>query len=227
MMKLVISFALLLMSSSILADASVQLQNADKSFLLNAPGTLSGVVKNNMRNQTHIPKSKAQGDRKVATPSTLRESKTGSQTASSTRFAPVPRFPPQEQPRYRYPQNNEPKIRQFGQFNGQNNPWFDRSLNSAEQQRNTPSHPITNPWQLGGMPPLTDMIDLPQGGGRSPYYGPGYGGYGQGSSLYPDYPDGIYRDTNPALMGFPSSGGFLPGFDGNNFPFPISPFGMF
>jgi hypothetical protein len=58
---------------------------------------------------------------------------------------------------------------------------------------------------------------------------PNYGsGFQSGNRLYPDFPDGIYRDSNPAAAyGFPGPGGLLPGPGGDNFGFPFSPFGLF
>ena len=51
------------------------------------------------------------------------------------------------------------------------------------------------------------------------------------NSGYPDYTDGIYRDTNPASQ-YPysngiNSGGLINDFPFSNFNMPFSPFGMF
>ena len=210
---------LMMLSASVMADASVDARAGDKTFLLNAPGTLSGTVKG------------GSGQHESSTPNgggTLPELDAASSSPQGTpRFvSPQHSAPPPRQ--YRYVEDNERKFRQFGQTSGQNNPWFEQNRQGfARPPQPMPPQQITNPWQLGGMPPL----NVPENGraeySTSPYprYAPQR--YNAQNQFYPDYPDGIYRDTNPALIGMPGQSGFLPGFDGNSFPFPLSPFGMF
>jgi len=208
MKKPLLTIFLTLLTAQALADASVDARKTDKTYLLNAPGTLTGTVKgSNPDDNVQSP---------VATHSTLPERQQQQQT-----------LPPAQQ-QYRYVEENDRKFRQFGQTSGQNNPWFDeRNSRYAKPRRQMIPPPITNPWQLGGMPAAPGMVDPQPGNSMQPYSRYGNGNYSTGNRLYPDYPADIYRDTNPALLGMPGQGGFLPGFDGSNFPFPMSPFGMF
>ena len=214
------SALLILFSASVLADASVDSKAADKTFLLTAPGTLTGAVKGGSND--HRANESSTGAAAGTLPDQLESSDVS-----------APRFPPQQQrmappQQYRYVEDNVRKFRQFGQTSGQNNPWFDENgRRYAPPSKPMTSHPITNPWQLGGMPSM-----MGQTGNRSSYETPypspyNSGAYMPDSRLYPDYPDGIYRDNNPALLRMPGQSGFLPGFDGNSFPLPFSPFGMF
>ncbi len=213
------SALLILFSASVLADASVDSKAADKTFMLTAPGTLTGAVKGS--SDDHRANESSTG----AAAGTLR-GQTESEV-SEPRFPPQQRVAPPQQ--YRYVEDNVRKFRQFGQTSGQNNPWFDENgRRYAAPSQPMTSHPITNPWQLGGMPPMTGPTEN-RSNYVAPYPYPRYnpGTYIPDSRLYPDYPDGIYRDNNPALLGMPGQSGFLPGFDGNSFPMPFSPFGMF
>ena len=221
MNKFLYSGFLILFSASVMADASVDVKGGDKTFLLNAPGTLSGIVKGG-------------SDDHGATPSTTTSAAaTGNGTLPEQKADETPRFPPQQRfappPRqYRYVEDNERKFRQFGQTSGQNNPWFEQN-NPAYGRPSQPMtrHPITNPWQLGGMPSMSGAEIARPDYSMTPYSSYPPGGYYSQNQMYPNYPDGIYRDTNPALLGMPGQSGFLPGFGGDNFPLPFSPFGMF
>ncbi len=204
MNKMLFNMLILLLCTTAFADASVDSGKATGSFLLNAPGTLTGAIKG----ETAKPAAQKQ-----ATTTTLPEKHQSS---------------PQAPMRYRYIQEDERKFRQFGQSSGKNNPWFEQN-NSAYPRppRQMMQHPITNPWQLGGMPAPPGMVDPRPDYSMDPYSRYSSGVYPSQNSLYPNYPEGIYRDTNPALLGAPGTGGFMPGFGGNNFSFPFSPFGMF
>ncbi len=215
-----ISALLMLFSASVLADASIDSQEDDKTFLLSAPGTLSGVVKGGRDDHQASELSEGAGG--------------GTLPDQDGSAASTPRFPPQQQRKappqqYRYVEDNVRKFRQFGQTSGQNNPWFDENgRRYAPPSKPMTSHPITNPWQLGGMPPMMGQTEnRARYAAPYPYSQYDSGAYMTDSRLYPDYPDGIYRDNNPALLGMPGQSGFLPGFDGNSFPLPFSPFGMF
>ncbi len=203
MMKTLLNLLLMLLCASAFADASMASGKAADSFLLNAPGTLTGAIKG-----------------ETAKPATQQQTST----------LPKKKMTRAQQPpaRYRYIQEGEHKFRQFGQSSGNNNPWFEPNRSAYPRPpRAMMQYPITNPWQLGGMSAPPVRLDLRSDYSMTPYSRYSAGAYLSQNPLFPDYPDGIYRDTNPALLGAPATGGFLPGFGGNNFSFPFSPFGMF
>lgn len=195
---------MLLISSAVYSEASIDMQDQQKTFLLTAPGTVTGV------NQ---PPS----------------DQTGSHSSETT----IPQNNPvnyQRPMRYKYV-GESTKFRQFGQEPGQNNPWF-QNFNSQYPGRsaNMRQAPLTNPWQLGGMPSMQGMMNNRP---ASPYSADSYSPYQAGNNLsndklYPDFPVGIYRDTNPAAFSMPAqNNSFMSGFGGDNFGLPFSPFGMF
>lgn len=179
-------------SATALSEDVDQLTVQQNKNLLSAPGTVTG-KKNEMQQSSDLK-----------TPS----------TSISEPFQ-------QRRSRYKYV-GESTKFRQFGQKSGQNNPWY-KEFNSNYPRQPLPSNmpPITNPWQLGGMPPLRSMLggqtDAFSGRSPAPY---GRDNFSSSDKLYPDFPGGIYRDTNPAA--FP-----MPRFGGDKFDFPFSPFGMF
>ena len=137
MTKIVISSILLLFSSLVFSEASVDAQNKSKTFLFSAPGTVTGSDNNSQDNINSVLP-------------------TIPENSSDQR---------QRRMRYKYVGERK-KFRQFGQKSGQNNPWFQEY--SSKYRRNLPPlnvAPMTNPWQLGGMPPLTGMD-----GGRADAY---------------------------------------------------------
>jgi hypothetical protein len=215
---------LMMLPASVMADASVNARAGENSFLLNAPGTLTGTIKggNDQHESSTSASSGTLPEQDSAAPSSVQGTP---RFPSPQRSAPPPR-------QYRYVEDNERKFRQFGQTSGQNNPWFEQNRQGfARPPQSMPPQQITNPWQLGGMPPMNGLENGRAEYSAQPYsrYAPQRYNYNAQSQLYPDYPDGIFRDNNPALIGMPGPGqsGFLPGFDGNRFPFPLSPFGMF
>mgnify|MGYP006971714997 CR=1 FL=1 len=201
MNKIILTGVLLLLSSSVFPEASIDNQHQDQTYLLVAPGTVTG---KSGQAENHSPR---------VLPTTPNE---------RTHFR-------QQPGRYKYVGEGK-KFRQFGQKPGQNNPWFeDYNMGYPRNMSPSRSHPITNPWQLGGMPPLHDLqMEGQQSfstGGVSQY---GSGNYSGSNNYYPDFPDGIYRDTNPAAHSLPGrNNGFMPGLGGDNFNFPFTPFGMF
>jgi len=199
MNKLFIMSVLLLLSLPAFSDASLELESSDKTFLLTAPGTLSGRDKQAEKAGADVQKT-------------------------------LPDVTPRIQPRRRYKYVGENKrFRQFGQEPGQNNPWFDKNYSAYPQPSTMLAPPMANPWQLGGMPSPSQIgagapPAMSSGNSRS-MYPPGQ--YSNDNKLFPDFPDGIYRDTNPAAFSLPGQNGFMPGMGGNNFGFPFSPFDMF
>ena len=126
------------------------------------------------------------------------------------------------------------KMPQFGQQFGQNNPWtqqqFRPSLRPDNQRNhNNNAQGYNNPWHIGGPQPVGP--DYNQQSFRPPnqnQFGNQFGGM---TGMYPEYAEGIYRDTNPAANS-PLFNGMMPGGMGNDFPFsnfsaPFTPFGMF
>jgi len=201
MNKILISSILILASSSVFSEASIDSENNKKTYLLTAPGTITG------------NRGGVQGDSTSAVPTIPVNSRE------------------QRQGRMRYNYVGErKKFRQFGQKRGNNNPWFDEYR--ANYPRNmAPSNmpPITNPWQLGGMPSFKGIEGARPGAySNQPSSRYGSDNYFGSNNLSPDFPVGIYRDTNPAAFPMPGNmNKMLPGIGGDNFDFPFSPFGMF
>jgi len=206
MNKILITSVMLLISSAVFSEASIDMQDRQKTFLLTAPGTVTGV--------NQLPSG---------------------QTDTNSAVNTLPQNNPENrQPRpmrYKYV-GEKTKFRQFGQEPAQNNPWF-QNFNSQYPGRSTQMRqaPLSNPWQLGGMPSMQGMMN-----NRSapPYSADSYSPHQAGSdfsnnNLYPDFPVGICRDTNPAAFALPgqNNNNIMPGFSGDNFGMPFSPFGMF
>lgn len=201
MNKILITGSLLLLSSSVFSDANiVDTENKDKTFLLTAPGTLTGI--------------ESQDKKPVV--------------ARQERW---PTAIPSQQPRpYKYVGESEStRFRQFGQQSGQNNPWFDEDYSGYPHHPSAwLTSPLDNPWQVGGMPPQPDFDSTTPGTySANPRSMNAPGMYMTEGKFYPDFPVGIYRDTNPASSFLPGKSGFMPGFGGDNFALPFSPFGMF
>ncbi|MCP4075956.1 MAG: hypothetical protein GY744_07215 [Gammaproteobacteria bacterium] len=204
MNKILITSVMLLISSATFSEASIDMHDQQKTFLLTAPGTVTGT--------NQLPSGQTDSNRAVTT---------------LPQNNPVNRQRPM---RYKYV-GESTKFRQFGQEPGQNNPWF-QNFNSQYPGRSADMRqaPLTNPWQLGGMPSMRGMMN---NSSAPPYSADSYSPYQPGNNssndrLYPDFPVGIYRDTNPAAFSMPSHNkNYMPGFSGDNFGFPFSPFGMF
>ena len=214
MNRILATVFVLFFSSVVISDANVGTNNLDNTFLLKAPGTLSG---------TRKPEQAI--NRQSMNPQTL------SQPAAPQLPGSLPKPPPREQqPRYNFVEESS-KFRQFGQHSGRNNPWYE------EQSSRNPRRPppmqtpyMTNPWQIGGTPP--PVWNQGPSSANDPYLANSRGMYGadsgfSGNRLYPDFPDGIYRDSNPAAYSLPMNNKFMPGFGGGNSGFPFSPFDMF
>ncbi len=201
MYRYLLFFMLTLAPAALLAEANVPDENAQSTFLLTAPGTLSTPMIEDRPNSADQP---------------------------------PPRFKSNLQPRpLRYPARQfgngveSYKFPQYGQVKGRNNPWSDE-----EPRRRLPPLPpanpyFSNPWDLSGQMPVR-----PQSPGYQPapypYCSagtPGYHAFRNDPFMNPDFPDTIYRDTNPASP--PFIDGFFPGANGGNFDFPFAPFNMF
>lgn len=196
-----------------LAEANVPDEQGAKSpFLLTAPGTLSG-----------MPDNEAPAD-----------SAANGEGGFPPTSQPFPlRFKTQE-----YDNHVESyKFPQYGQVSGRNNPWSEQESNRPLPPLLPPANPYySNPWDLSGRFPAS-----PQGGYQGPPAGypampqpypydpagapPGYNPYANRPGYSPDFPGGIYRDTNPAMG--PFFDGMLPGMGGEDFDFPFAPFNMF
>ncbi len=203
MYKASIISILTLISFSVFSDASIDISTKENSFLITAPGTVTGTRESSENDLSAT----------IAKP-----------TVSVQKQSPLPPVR-----RYKYVGENK-KFRQFGQYKGQNNPWFEDYNIAYPRQSQQPNGPaFKNPWQLGGMPHFQGLKNSAQRAfsnkpssnyGATPYYG--------SDQLYPDFPDGIYRDTNPAAMPAPGfNKGYMSGFGSRDSGFPFSPFGMF
>ena len=189
---------MLLISSTAYSEASIDPLHQDRTFLLTAPGTVTG------------------GNQRAPGPLETNSTATTLPQTKPTK--------PRNTVRYRYVGESS-KFRQFGQKPGQNNPWF-QNFNSQYPGRSAPMRqpPMSNPWQLGGMPSMQGMMNN-AGENFTPYQA---NTYMKNDRLFPDFPVGIYRDTNPAAFSLPGqNNGFMPGMGRGNNGFPFSPFGMF
>lgn len=194
----------LVMISSVSADANIKDEDASKTYLLTAPGTLSGEIRGGGANQ-------AQTDGQF-----LRPDKTEN------------RLPQQYQPRprrYNYV-DEDYNFPQYDQISRQNNPWYEQRPNSRVPPLPLPNRYSSNPWDLGGGPSTGAGLYRPRPFSSYPGLNQGYGQYGRTDSFQSDYPDGIFRDSNPAST-MPFMNGVMPGLGGNDFGLPFSPFGMF
>lgn len=201
MNKLIITCFLVIFSQSVFSEASIGNEQSDKTYLLQAPGTVTGKTRQDKTSTLKV---------KPAVP-----------------FGQFDFHTPENQ--YKYVGENN-KFRQFGQRAGQNNPWY-QDFNRGIPFNPNPArpHPITNPWQLQNMPPLYDLQGDDQqsfstGSRMTPFVS---GEYPSADRYYPDFPESIYRDSNPASYPLPHKNGFMPGIGGDNLNFPFSPFGMF
>lgn len=229
MNKLVIMSCLLCVSATIFADANIDTKQKQGTFLLNAPGTLTGLNKSRDK------------PAEVVTPQATQSTIPGSLSQGQEK----PSFNP---PRYNFADEGV-KFRQFGQQSGRNNPWAEDDSTrypTYSPPKETPY--LANPWHIGETPPPVWNLDpsaVSDPYPANPYPANPYGGYGPGrysanpygsysnspypgaDKLYPDFPGDIYRDTNPARYPSPINNNFMPGMGGDNFGFPFSPFGMF
>jgi hypothetical protein len=216
---------LLIFPAGLLAEANIEAVDMEKSYLLTAPGTISGKI---VEQSSHT-----QG------------------ASNSDEFVPETNPPRRyDFPHYNFIQDPQLRFPQYGQMRGRQNPWSEKE---SRRQRPPPlptflppasKNSVTNPWDLTGGR-INEYDSYPR------YPDSGYPSYrnpyntslpmsGFGSMYHPkdmsDYTDGIFRDTNPAARG--PFNGFMPGLDMGNNHFmpgmenddtnlPFSPFGMF
>jgi hypothetical protein len=215
MIKALLISVSMLLPAGLFAEANISPENSSKTILLTAPGTLSGIIPQ--------PKINNSGQEDTAAP-------TASEPESTT-LNPPQRY---NFPFYNYIEEDRGlKFPQYGQVRGRHNPWSEAESNRPLPPPLPPARGYSsNPWELNGENPRYRPYRNPQPNYYAPeqysYNPPGYSapGFGNIEGMYPDYTDGIYRDTNPAVMG-PMFNGFMPGLDNNNFDFPFSPFNMF
>jgi hypothetical protein len=202
-MKKGFAFIALLFPSMLLAEASIGSDKPSQTFLLKAPGTVTGIE---------------------SAPPTLSP---GEAPRFKTTLQPPPLrykppFPDNRVDSYRFPQ--------YGQAISRHNPWDAREKQRRLPPPLPPANPFAeNPWDLSGrLPAQSNMGFKPEAPAFPSYYSSGAYGFdalGSPQGLYPDYPDAIYRDANPAAI--PFRHGVLPGLDDRGFDFPFMPFNMF
>lgn len=191
--------ASLVIPVTLFAEANINTDENLKSFLLTAPGTLTG------KTQKEEPPVKENTSRRPA-----------ARMQQPLRFKPG-----------RYRKGGESyKFPQYGQVNGGVNPWSETELNRRLPPALPPASPnYSNPWDLGGkLPPQSGPNSY--NNMYNPGFNQGYGPYGYSQNMNPGFPGDIYRDTNPAAS-MPFFNGVMPGMGGDNNGFPFSPFGMF
>lgn len=184
---------------TVCGEANINTEDATKTFLLTAPGTLTG----------RVPGEKPDPEETVANP-------------DSTSQTPL-RYKPG-----RYRQGGESyKFPQYGQVYGKYNPWSEQEANRRLPPPLPPASPYySNPWDLSGTLPAHPDTYVPGNYGYHPPRQPNYGVYDYSQNMNRGYPNSIYRDTNPANS-MPFFNGMMPGLGGGNNGSPFSPFGMF
>ncbi len=217
MIKALIIIASLLTPTALLSEANIPQQDPSKTYLLTAPGTLTGKVKQ--------PGSDV-GSNSSNLPGQINREQIPNSTVAQ---------PPQQ---YNYPffnfiEERDLKFPQYGQVEGRSNPWSASEYNPRLPPPLPPTRGFSsNPWDITGRDILEPgNYQTPDHAYRSPRYStspsmpmmPGFGGF---NDMMPGYSDGIFRDTNPAAVS-PFMNGLMPGLDNNSFDFPFSPFGMF
>ena len=203
MIRAVVSSIALLLPSLIWAEANINMQEQTPSFLLKAPGTITGM-------QSAPPEM---------TPGNAPRFKAGLQPPPLRYKSPVP---DNRVDSYRFPQ--------YGQAVSRYNPWDVREKQRRLPPALPPANPFSeNPWDLSGrLPAQSNMGYQAESPAFPGYYSSGAYGFDQFGSpqgLYPDYPDAIYRDANPASM--PFYNGPMPGLNDRRLDFPFMPFNMF
>ncbi len=111
----------LLVSSSLFAEASMNTDEATQTFLLTAPGTLSG--------QTKSSKHQSANNKKIT-------------DDVKPVYSPPLRYKPR---RYNHRDGGSYKFPQYGQVTGKNNPWSQQEPNLRKPKR--PLMPVTRMQQ--------------------------------------------------------------------------------
>ena len=205
-MKYLLTCLISLMPVALYAEANVAVDNESQTFLLQAPpGTLSGMPSE--------AENAAEGDAQQP----LRY--------KSTLQTPL---------RYKSQRSGNPvesyKFPQYGQVHGRYNPWSEEAASRRLPPSLPPANPYySNPWDLSGRLPGQQQNSYQRPPPVYPRYSsgmpPAYDAFNSDPAMNPDFPDAIYRDTNPASR--PLLNGMFPGMRGDDFDFPFSPFKMF
>lgn len=190
---------LFLIPITLFAEANISDEEKLKSFLLTAPGTLSGKINKDEPDEEN------------------RSSRPAERLQQPLKYKPS-----------RYNRGGESyKFPQYGQVNGRHNPWSEQEQNRSLPPPLPPASPYySNPWDLGGkLPPQTGSYS-PGPYMYNPDAYQAYGPYSNPQNLNPNFPADYYRDTNPAAN-MPFFNGVMPGMGGDNYGLPFTPFGMF
>jgi hypothetical protein len=205
MKKIALATVLLMFMSTIFADANVENRDKNNSFLMTAPGTITGRV----NNLNPVPQPQRQAEPPPA-------------PANSYIQPPPPQF---VQDDYNFPQ--------YGQLRAHPNPWLDQPARRARNR--APSgyeQRFDNPWDISNLPSLApngyQNKPLPGAAMRDPAYGFYGDDYGS-SSFYPPFSTPLDQNMGrpPSAAGFPNMNGLMPGLGKDDGSFPFMPFGMF
>lgn len=187
----------LLMTTCLFADANIEIKNSQKTFLLTAPGTITGVREG--QNRPAIENS-------VSPPARPMQQRRYNYVGE--KHFNIPQYGQQ-------PGQNNPWLERRP-------PVRPRLPGPASPYRSS----YTNPWHMeGAQPPGLDSVQsrsFPFN--PSEMISPNL--YGEMGNIYSGFNEGVFRDSNPAAM-TPPMNGFFPGSKDNNFALPFSPFGMF
>ncbi len=205
-MKTILFTLALLLSPALLAEANIRVQPGYPTYLLEAPGTVSGIGEPKPSRQQRLipPRAFVTPDHEPSMGGQYRFPQYGQKPAN-----PNPWFEDRPELRpTRPPAANAERPRQF------QNPWD-----------------IGNLPDFG--PPRFDEDGLTGSNSRLvPNYGSSYGLQGLDSGYSSYYRDPYSGRGLPAPMGFPYSGlplmnGMLPGLSDNDSDFPFMPFDLF
>ncbi len=192
----------LIIGTPVSADALINTDETSQTYLLTAPGTLSGVTKK--QDQPAVGTGQRKPVAKSAQPSQQNN----------------------HPPRRAYNAPNNLRFPRYNQFREPYNPWA--QYEPEPQGPIAPPYPGVSSGQWGSkrMPPPTRRDYNTQSFNFNPDFNSGFGQFYEPYGFRQSYPYGNYRDTNPAA-GFPMMNGVMPGLGGGNYGYPFSSFGMF
>jgi hypothetical protein len=205
-MKKIVFFSVSIMFSSMLcADANVEKGNKNNSYLLIAPGTITGAV---------------------IQPQTIQREQQKQPAAPG----PVNSYIQSQPQKYIQDSYNFP---QYGRLQAHPNPWLDQPVR-RQQDRMPPDNwqNFDNPWDTSKLPSLApngyQNKPMPGASMRDPAYGFYGDNYGN-SSFYPQFSSPLDQNIGgpPSAAGFPYMDGLMPGLGKDDGKFPFMPFGMF
>lgn len=205
MKKMIFLSVLVVFSSALYADASVEKTGKINSYLLTAPGTISGTVNRSNPEPVYQP----------AQPSIP--------GAGNLYVQPQPQQFVQDN--YNFPQ--------YGQLRAQPNPWLDQPpMQQRNREWYGNGQQFDNPWDITNLPSLApngyQNKPVPGSSLREPAYGFYGDNYGD-SSFYPQFSNPLDRNIGDpsSAAGFPYMNGLMPGLGKDNGGFPFMPFGLF